>query len=73
MEQTHRPFKNTRTSLTDIEKEEEKNGSIALGLVYDVENKKFHKVYKDLTTGRIRIEGDSNEAAQGLCMSISAA
>ncbi len=73
MEQTYKPFKNAQTSLTDIEEKEEKDASIALGLVYDVENKRFHKVYKDLTTGRIRIEGDSNEAAQGLCMSISAA
>ncbi len=73
MEQTYKPFKNAQTSLTDIEEKEEKDASIALGLVYDVENKRFHKVYKDLTTGRIRIEGDSNEADQELCMSISAA
>ncbi len=70
MEQAHGTSKKAQSSLVDIE---EKSASIALGLVYDVENKRFHKVYKDLTTGRIRIEGDSNEADQELCVSISAA
>ncbi len=62
MEKMHGFFKKAQTTLRDIEKKAKKGSSIALGLIYDVENKRFHKVYKDLPTGRIRIEGESDEA-----------
>jgi len=72
MEQMNGPFKNSQTSHRDTEKKEGKSASIALGLIYDVEHKRFHKVYKDLTTGRIRIECTCDEADQEASTSVSA-
>jgi len=58
---------------------EQKNGcfenaktNIAVGLIYCVKHQKFDKVYKDSTTGRIRIEC-SGEADQEAGTSVSAA
>ena len=72
MKQMNGPFENAQTSHRDIEKKQGKGASIALGLIYDVEHKRFHKVYKDLDSGRIRIECTCDEADQEASTSVSA-
>jgi len=54
-------------------KAEEKKEVVRLGLIYDVEYQRFDKVYRDLTTGRIRIECSCDEADQEATTTISAA
>ena len=71
MEQMDGPFKNAKTHR-DIEKKG-KSVRIALGLIYDVEHKRFHKLYRYLTTGRIGIECICDKADQAPATSISAA
>ena len=71
MEQMDGPFKNAKTHR-DIEKKG-KGVRIALGLIYDVEHKRFHKLYRYLTTGRIGIECICDKADQAPGTSISAA
>lgn len=66
------PLKNAQTSHRDIEKKEGKSGTIVLGLIYDVEHKRLHKVVKDLDTGRIRIDGAFDEADQEASIGVSA-
>ena len=67
------PFKNAKMSHRDIEKKKGKSVRVALGLVYDVDHKRFHKLYKYLTTGRIGIECICDKADQAPNTSISAA
>jgi len=72
MEQMDGPFKNAKIHR-DIEKKKGKSVRIALGLIYDIEHKRFHKLYKYLATGRIGIECICDKADQAPATSISAA
>jgi hypothetical protein len=72
MEQMDGPFKNAKAHR-DMEKKKGKSVRTALGLIYDIEHKRFHKLYKYLTTGRIGIEWICVKADQAPGMSISAA
>jgi hypothetical protein len=73
MEQMNGPLKNAKIRHRDIEKKKGKSVRTALGLIYDVEHKRFHKLYKYSPTGRIGIECICDKADQIAGTSVSAA
>lgn len=73
MEQMDGPFKNAEMLHREDIEMKGKSVRVALGLVYDVEHKRFHKLYRYLTTGRIGFECICDKPDQVPGMSISAA